>query len=468
MKKLLKGEAASVLQGLLGAFGSPMGLYGLDGELILGRCPVEPSSAFPVVVENRILGWVRGSGGIRSTAGLIGFLTEKELEKRALAEETLHKYKEINLLYRMGRRISSRLNLPEVAALVLDEARKTIRATGGSVMLLNEDKGVLDIVVGMGKEYDRKPALGPGTGIAGHVLVSRCPEIVNRAAEDPRYRPGAACIESLMCAPLISNDRVIGVINLSHREPVEYTAADLSLLTALASQAATAIENALLHERRLQQERIRGNLERYVGRQVVDLIMGAGGELSLVSENRHIAILFSDIRDFSGTCERLEAEAVVGYLNTYFTAMVEEIFRSRGTVNKFVGDMIVALFGAPMWMEDSEKAAVHAAVHMQQRIQTLEEPWIQEHFRTGMGISAGSVVVGNIGSPSHMDYTAIGDEVNVASRLQAAARGDQILVSRHVYESAADTFEFRPVGSIRVKGRQAPVETYEVLYEAEP
>jgi adenylate cyclase len=144
--------------------------------------------------------------------------------------------------------------------------------------------------------------------------------------------------------------------------------------------------------------------------------------------------------------------------------MVEEIFRSRGTVNKFVGDMIVALFGAPVHMENAETAAIRAAVHMQKRLQSLDDAWIRAHFHTGVGVSAGRVVVGNIGSPRHMDYTAIGDEVNVASRLQAEAKGGQILVSRTVYEAGRDVFSFRPMGPIRVKGKQKPVETYEVLY----
>lgn len=464
LKKILKRETFKTIEDVLEVLDTPAALYGPDGEYLMG----EPSAGFlrgvPVMLGQEALGWVRGGKGASPLAKLLEHLAEKEEEKRALVEETLEKYKEINLLYRLSERISSRLDLREVAGLVLDEAKRSIKASGGSVMLKNENTGGLEIIAGIGNENEQKAELGPGHGIAGHVLVSGRAEIVNSAPDDPRFKPGGGSINSLMCAPLISNNKVMGVINMSHEEEIEYTAAELKLLTVIASQAASAIENAVLHEKRIKQERIRGNLERYVARQIVDLIMDASDDVSLVSENRHIAILFSDIRNFSTTCESLAPEEVVGYLNTYFTAMVEEIFRSSGTVNKFVGDMIVALFGAPVRMESSEKAAIEAAVRMQKKIQSLDEKWIRSHFHTGVGVSAGRVVVGNIGSPRHMDYTAIGDEVNVASRLQTAAKGEQILVSRNVYEATGDDFTFRHVGPIKVKGKSKPIETYEVLY----
>lgn len=466
LSRILRKGASSAVQGILDAVETPLAVCGPEGDLLLGRGSVVSTckKGVPVILEGKTLGCVFGGGAARSVASLLEHLAEREMEKRALARETLEKYKEIHLLYRMSERISARLDLEEVAGLVLEEARQSIQATGGSVMLLNEESETLDIVSGVGQEQLQKVMLAPGTGIAGHVLLSGRAEIVNDAPHDPRFKPGPQRIHSLMCAPLRSKDRVFGVLNMSHRHAVEYTAAELKLLTALASQAASAIENAILHEKRIRQERIRSNLERYVASQIVDLILDATEEVSLVSENRHIAVLFSDIRDFSGTCESLAAEEVVAYLNRYFTAMVEEIFRTRGTVNKFVGDMIVALFGAPIRMENAEAAAIQTAVRMQERLRSLDDPWIRAHFHTGVGVSAGRVVVGNIGSPRHMDYTAIGDEVNVASRLQAEAKGGQILVSRNVYEAAQDAFDFRPMGPIQVKGKRKPVETFEVLY----
>jgi len=467
LKRILGGVEGRELGDLLSRLGGRLSVITGDGEIILGEGGEQAghkADRVPVIVEGDSIAWVSGSGDLGSVASLLSLLVKREQEKRALGREALSKYREIHLLYRMSERMAERVDLEGVADLVLEEARRAIPATSASVMLLNSESGGLELTAAFGQEQPDKTALRPGEGIAGSVILSGRAELVNNAPSDPRFKPGSSRFNALMCVPLKCKERVRGVINMSHNKDVEYTAADLQLLTALASQAASAIENVILQERRVQQERIRGNLERYVPSQVVNLILENPKEVSLDSESRHIAVLFSDIRDFTYTCENLAPEQVVAHLNTYFTAMVEEIFQNQGTVNKFVGDMIVALFGAPVRMESPERSAVQAAVCMQERIRTMQEPWIREHFHTGMGVTSGRVVVGNIGSPRHMDYTAIGDEVNVAARLQSSARGGQVLVSRKVYEEALDMFEFRPMGPVRVKGRRRPVDTYEVVY----
>jgi len=463
LRRVLRRDVSGAVRDLVDTLG---GVSVLDpaGERVLGAGRVPEEGREPVLLEGELLGWVCGVPGARAVASLLGLLARCDLERRQLIGETLEKYKEIHLLYRMSERLADRLDVAEVASLVLEEARRSIPATGASVMIMDPESGNLEIVSGFGGGGGGRTLLRPGEGIAGSVLVSGRPEVVNRAPDDPRYKPGPGRAAALMCAPLRSKGRVRGVINMSHGGGYEYTAADLQLLGALASQAASAIENAVLHERRVRQERIRGHLERYVPSQVIDLILEDPDHVSLASESRHIALLFSDIRNFSTTCERLAPEEVVEHLNAYFTSMVEEIFESRGTVNKFVGDMIVALFGAPVEIENPEQAAVRAAVCMQERLRHAEDPWIRARFHTGVGLSSGRVVVGNIGSPRHMDYTAIGDEVNVAARLQSVARGGQVLASREVREAAGDRFRFRPMGEIRVKGRRRPVETFEVVY----
>ncbi|MBD1942987.1 GAF domain-containing protein, partial [Coleofasciculus sp. FACHB-712] len=303
-----------------------------------------------------------------------------------------------------------------------------------------------------------------GEGIAGSVFHLGNAEIVNDVESDSRFITGNNKIKSLICAPLKTQNVVLGVLNLSSDELVNYTAQDLKLFTALASQAAAAIENALLHENKLREARIKSNLERYVPAQVVEAILDPQEDISLVPAKKDISILFSDIRNFTTKCEELEPEAIVEYLNEYFTHMVEVIFSHGGTVNKFVGDMIVAMFGAPSTLVDSERRAIETAIEMQKRIKTIPVAWIRDNFLTGIGISSGEVVVGNVGSPQHMDYTAIGDKVNIASRLQSMAKGEQILVSRSIYESTKHLFEFKEIGSVQVKGKKEAVEVFEVLY----
>lgn len=466
LKKILSNrETRHIVFGFISLLGTPVAITDLEGTLVTGEC--NDGIRFPIQLEDETLGWVIGDDKAAHVAMLIASFGVKEQERRALAQETLDRYKEISIIYNFIGKIALCLNLSEVTSLVLEETRRNIKSTSASVMLLNQRTRNLEIAAAAGKEYSPKTTLKPGVGIgiAGSVFFSGTAEIVNNVASDPRYIKGANRVGSLMCAPLRTRDKVIGVINVSSEDAVVYTAANLRLLNMLTSQAALVIENALFHENKLKEERIKSNLERYVAPQVVKAIMESKANIVFTPEKRRITVLFSDIRSFTTTCEKQPPEKIVEYLNEYFTHMVDVIFTHGGTLNKFVGDMIVALFGAPAQTEDNDKRAIEAAIGMQQRLKTIPLVWIQNNFHTGIGINTGEVVVGNIGSPHHMDYTAIGDEVNTGSRLQSLAKGGQILVSRSVYEATKGFFTFKEMGSVQVKGKDNSVEVFEVLYQ---
>jgi len=449
----------------MGLLGTPAAIEDLDGAIVIGER--NDGIRYPIELEGETLGWVIGGDKASYVASLVASFGIKEQERRALAQETLDRYKEISLIYNFMGKIALCLKLEEVTKLVVEETRRNIKSTSASVMLLNQRTRNLEIAAASGKEYSPKTTLKPGVGIgiAGSVFFSGTAEIVNNVSTDPRYIKGANRAGSLMCAPLKTRDKVIGVINVSSEESVVYTAANLRMLNMLTSQAALVIENALFHENKLKEERIKSNLERYVAPQVVKAIMESKANIVFTPEKRRITVLFSDIRSFTTTCEKQPPEKIVEYLNEYFTHMVDVIFTHGGTLNKFVGDMIVALFGAPAQTEHSEKQAIEAAIGMQQRLKTIPLAWIQNNFHTGIGINTGDVVVGNIGSPHHMDYTAIGDEMNIGSRLQSLAKGGQILVSRSVYDATRDHFTFKEMGSVQVKGKDRSVEVFEVLYQ---
>ena len=465
-KILSQKDLLSAVNGVIDAIGVSLAVHGNDGSCLLGRDSGGPMEKYPVEISGDVIGWVAGTEEVRPVAALLSHLAGRERERRLLATETLDRYKEISLIYNFVDKIALCLNLNEVTKLVIEETRKNIRSTNASVMLLNQRTRNLEIISASGKEYSPKMALKPGVGIgiAGTVFFTGKAEIVNNVASDPRYIKGANRISSLMCAPLKTRDKVIGVINVSSEHAAAYTAANLKLLHMLTSQAALVIENAVFHENQLKEERIKSNLERYVAPQIVKAIMESKKNIVFSPTKRNITVLFSDIRNFTTTCEQQPPEKIVEYLNEYFTHMVDVIFTYGGTLNKFVGDMIVAFFGAPAVTEKNEQRAIEAAIDMQKRITTIPAQWIQNNFHTGIGINSGEVVVGNIGSPHHMDYTAIGDEVNTGSRLQSMAKGGQILVSRSVYEATRDLFPFKEIGSVQVKGKNRSVEVFEVQY----
>lgn len=183
-------------------------------------------------------------------------------------------------------------------------------------------------------------------------------------------------------------------------------------------------------------------------------------------ERRTVTVLFADISGYTGISEKLDPEEVYHLVDTTLKAFIDEIYRHEGTLDKFMGDGIMALFGAPVAHEDDPARAVRAALGMQSALRTMNEDLearLGILLKMRMGLNSGTVVVGSVGSDLRMDYTALGDTVNVASRLQGVAEPGTILVSRPVYEQTKPLFEFRELGAIRVKGRVEPVEIYEAV-----
>ncbi|HEY9907155.1 MAG TPA: adenylate/guanylate cyclase domain-containing protein [Thermosynechococcaceae cyanobacterium] len=460
LKRLLsKKDTVVLLHQILATVGQPIALCDPTGNVVLGDEQPDGTHQHLICVEGTTIGSVRGGEAAGTIAQLLNYLAAKELEKRTLAQETLDRYKEITLLYDLSEKISASLELNAVAELVLNEAQRLIAGDSGAVILVHPN-GNVELIAAFGQGQ----FVVAQQSVLSTVLATRNGEIINDLTSDARSNGDSTDFCSMIVAPLKRQDGAIGLLCIGSQACTHYSAADLKLLNALASQAAAAIENALLHQNKLHEERIKSNLERYVPAQLVQAILDSGGHISLAPVRKDITILFSDIRNFTTQCEELAPETIVGYLNDYFTDMVEVIFAHKGTVNKFVGDMIVALFGAPAGMENHEVRAIETAIAMQQRLRAGSIPWIRDHFRTGIGIASGSVIVGNIGSPQHMDYTAIGDRVNTASRIQSIAQGGQILVSRSVYEAAHDRFEFKELGNLTVKGKRQTVEVLEVLY----
>ncbi|MCI4626679.1 MAG: GAF domain-containing protein [Candidatus Magnetoovum sp. WYHC-5] len=459
LKKLFsRKDIHQVVSGLINTIGLSGYVQDLDGNVLIGNS-VGDREAFRQEIKNedRVIGYVVGEAKVSLLANLIAFLVDREIERRALADETLDKFRKISLLYEISQTIASGVDLEKTGTSILRIARKLITCTSGSLMLVNENTGILEIVAAFGKNYEPKLVIRTNEGIAGNVLVSGKVELINDVKKDNRFITGVNDISSLLCAPLKTKEKAIGVFNMSSDRHVDYTSEDMKILTIIASQAAMAIENIIWHKQ--------SNIQHYVSPAIIKAMSETKEKIPLKPVKEHVAILFADIRNFSSICEELPAEDVVNYLNEFFKEMVEIVFRYGGVVNKFVGDMIVSIFGAPVKYPDNEKRAIECAIKMQERLKNITNAYIKDRFSVGIGVSSGAVIVGNIGSPLHMDYTAIGDEVNVADRLQSIAKGGQVLVTRNVYEATAHIFEFKGHITIYVKGKKKPVEVFEVIYE---
>ena len=214
-----------------------------------------------------------------------------------------------------------------------------------------------------------------------------------------------------------------------------------------------------------ERERVKTAFARYVSQQVLDSVLksGSGGAV-LAGDRRRISVLFADIRGFSTLSEKLPPERVVEVLNEYFERMVDVVFRNQGTLDKFIGDGMMVIFGAPEDDPYQEEHALRTALEMQRELRKLASKWESEGIliRAGIGINSGPAVVGNIGSSRRMEYTAIGDTVNLASRLESATKelGVPILISEYTYNAVRGSFQMRQMGPVKVRGRSEPVLTY--------
>jgi adenylate cyclase len=217
-----------------------------------------------------------------------------------------------------------------------------------------------------------------------------------------------------------------------------------------------------------QEKRMKTTLYRYMTPGVAERVMALGDDLLMKGERREVTVLFSDIRGYTTLTENLEADKVVEMLNAYFETMVEAVFNFEGTLDKFIGDALMAVFGAPLPLKNHAWASIESALDMRRRLVQFNAERVQKNqpeIRIGIGISSGEVVSGNIGSQRKMEYTVIGDGVNLSSRLEGVTKeyGCDIVLSEHTYELCQNLIWVRELDRIRVKGKMQPVNLYELI-----
>lgn len=217
-----------------------------------------------------------------------------------------------------------------------------------------------------------------------------------------------------------------------------------------------------------QEKRMKATMYRYMTPKVAEQVMALGDDLLMVGERKEVSILFSDIRSYTSLTEKMEAAEVVSLLNTYFETMVEAVFNFEGTLDKFIGDALMAVFGAPLPLENHAWMAVKSALDMRRRLAEFNQKrqaQAKPLIRIGIGISSGEVVSGNIGSQKRMDYTVIGDGVDISSRLEGVTKEYEcdIILSEFTYAFCRDKIWARELDRICVKGKTKPIVIYELI-----
>ncbi|NJK39230.1 MAG: FHA domain-containing protein [Oscillatoriales cyanobacterium RM1_1_9] len=278
----------------------------------------------------------------------------------------------------------------------------------------------------------------------------------------------AQAIHASVCIPLKPRDEVIGVLYMDNLSLSDvYSDEDVEFLTALAGQAAIAIDNAELSRKMREEAVARSALERFFV-PAVSRKLREEGKLGILEAN--VTALFSDITRFTQMSARMEPRQVIAMLNEYFKVMVEDIvFPYEGTLEKYIGDALVAVWGAPYAHPDDTLRAVQAAIEMQQAVAQMNAEWVQrynEPIHIHIGLNTGPVATGNIGSEKLVQYAHIGDTMNVASRICGVAQANEIIISQATFEKLADQdFIFDKLEPVLVKGKNEPLQLYKLQWE---
>jgi len=441
-----------------------------DGEFETGEQRIVESSPRRTYGESRELLALLGKEPDRTQPG-----KEQEPSGKTSLSDLARMNKVLFVLYEISRQLNQITDFDQLLKKIMDLIFVVVDADYGFLVLLGgRDGNELVPVVVKHQEDLRKQGkeLKASKTLIRKVIRDKVALLTSNAMADTRLDGARSLylqkIKSAMCVPLWRKDKVIGVIELgTTRLENHFNQDDLELLKAIGSQMAMVIEQAALNEQIREEERMRNRLERFHSPQVIEMVLKGDQEAKdriMDPKELTATILFMDIVGFTDLSERMPPREITILLNRLFSRMTDITFHYDGTLDKYIGDGLMAVFGAPMQKDDDAVRAIHAALDMRKELGLMMAKTPDDNrFDIRIGINTGKVVAGNIGSPKRMDYTVIGDPVNVASRLESIGEPNQILIGQETYHLTRDRFQVRPVGPKKVKGKRDAVMVYEVI-----
>jgi len=408
-------------------------------------------------------------------------LTEITGEQEAQDElkELRRKAEILELLYEMTKTLGSVFDVKEIFTKATDLIFRVTPADRVVALLADEtpDGKILDYSLYPVAVSSRTKQLENATGrmtvsrtITQKAIKEKVALLSQDAKSDAQFSGSESIVSqgvrSTICAPLLTESNVHGVFYADRLDPfARFSRDDLELITAVAAQTAVAVETIKAHKRLAHEEVARANYSRFLPEYVVKQILENPDSLGLGGVNQKVTVLFADIRGFTTISENEKPERIVQLLNLYFTEMTDIIFEHGGTLDKYIGDGLLALFGAPHETPDDAKNALNAAVAMQRRLKEINQKLLVEGFKeigVGIGLHTGEATVGYIGSDKRSEYTAIGDTVNLAARLEAHAKAGKIIISEATAAEAKSEYSLTPGEPVQVKNRLQPVTLFEV------
>lgn len=361
--------------------------------------------------------------------------------------------KELEVIYHIDKIRDQQLPFDEMLDIVLQDVCQVIEAEMGFVMLYESSKHELEI------RATTHPHLSQNTAYV---------DVINQFAHESLQQSQLVCHnglgqspQAIMCLPLILNDQIIGVLGVvNNQESQPFKSDERRLLAAIGTQMDTAIFESL------EQRQLRQVLGRSVDPNILERLLASNDVDFLRGERAIITVLYADIRGSTSLAEQTDPELLVGFINHYLGQMTEIILEYGGTLDKFVGDEVMALFGAPFPRKDHALCAIQVGLAMQKAHQKVMDMWQDREVEAppiGIGIATGELIVGEMGSPQRTQYTVIGRAANLGARICSSAQGGQVLISQATYDLVQDQVKAKPISGMEYKGVAGLITVYHVI-----
>ena len=467
-----KNDAEAVVQAMIGQMNITAWVEDPAGKVLLGEPQLLAVAEFPVMLDDDQIGIVKGDEKSALIAQLLCHLAQKESEKKKLGSEVLHLYQEVNLMFDFSDILAKTLGAKDIAQKTLDEASRVIRSDNGVIVLWDARHRQLQVTASTGELFFDQEKINTELSVLLSIILSGQSEIISDTSALRTAGIIQPHIRSVLYSALKVNQRVMGAVILASNEDIQYTAADLKLLTALALQSSAAIESALLYEKNIRESGEREEAMRKVfeatGKFVpYEFIRSLGHnvitDVKLGDQvEKIVTVLFSDIREYTTIAEQMTPQENFRFVCSFNERMGPFIRRHNGFINQYLGDAIMAIFPG------NASDALAAAVCMQKELlefNNTRQLNNQAPIQIGVGMHTGPLIMGITGDDQRLDACTISDTVNIAARLESLTKHYKagIILSQASLDQIEkrDDFHLRNLGLVQLKGKQESISIHE-------
>jgi len=398
-----------------------------------------------------------------------------DVAKTAALREEYTRMKTLLPLYELGEQFMSAKSEKDIYERLVDAVMREVNISATSVMMFDEKDELLKIVScrGLNPNVSKKVQIKLGEKIAGRVFQLKRPIILNR--QDQHLGPFMELLKrkelsAAISFPICSKDKVLGVLNVSQtKDNTEFSESDVEMLSVISRQAVMALENVWYMKELQTTSRAEALLEQYVSPEVSKILIKSKKNLMDVGTVKELTVLFADIRKFTLLVQHLPPARLREFLNNFFDLFTDIVFSCRGTLDKFMGDAALVIFGAPVEIDGPSISAVTAAGKIMTEFEKLRQDWAKHddvfnQVDLGIGISRGNMFIGNVGSSRRLDYTVIGTDVNIVQRLASETEPGKILMTETVVRDVKEKFNIQPERPRVLRGMDSENRVYSLVW----